>query len=134
MSLSRIYPEPDEFNPDHFLSDIPSVYYMPFGEGPRVCVAMRFALLQVKLTIVRILQHYRIRLAADYEVRRNLIWCFPFLLRNEQTNLSVSDVNLFHRHDYMNDYETFSLLVYCRSIAIYPSSIQVFYDVLQHYT
>lgn len=37
--------------------------YMPFGEGPRICIAYRLAKLQAKLTIVMLLQKYRFELS-----------------------------------------------------------------------
>ncbi|XP_014250588.1 cytochrome P450 6B1-like [Cimex lectularius] len=38
--------------------------FMPFGEGPRTCIAMRFALQQMKFCIAKILMFYRIKLNA----------------------------------------------------------------------
>lgn len=36
------YPDPDTFNPEHFTEEAkknrPQFTYMPFGEGPRICI------------------------------------------------------------------------------------------------
>ena len=42
--------------------------WLPFGVGPRQCVAMRLALLEVKVAIVRILQGYRLVQGPETEV------------------------------------------------------------------
>ena len=51
----------NEFAPSRFEDpNINKQAYMPFGIGPRTCVGMRFALLEIKLTLVKILQRYSI--------------------------------------------------------------------------
>lgn len=57
------YPNPDRFDPERFLPQnrhkiVPSTY-LPFGDGPRVCIGMRFALLETKLALVEILLKFR---------------------------------------------------------------------------
>ena len=55
--------EPEKFYPDRFLSpakDTRHPYqFMPFGTGPRSCIGMRFALMEVKITLVKILTKYK---------------------------------------------------------------------------
>ncbi|XP_030030986.2 cytochrome P450 6B1 [Manduca sexta] len=38
----------------------PPGVYMPFGDGPRYCIGKRFAMIQMKTCLVRVLQHVRI--------------------------------------------------------------------------
>ncbi|GMR41245.1 hypothetical protein PMAYCL1PPCAC_11440, partial [Pristionchus mayeri] len=54
----ELWQDPFVFRPERF-SD-PHYVFIPFGLGPRQCVGMRFALLEIKLAIVRLLQNYRI--------------------------------------------------------------------------
>ena len=44
---------------------------MPFGYGPRNCIGMRFALLQVKMALIEIVSKFKIVLAPETKVR----WC-----------------------------------------------------------
>ncbi|KAK6635098.1 hypothetical protein RUM44_000347 [Polyplax serrata] len=58
------FPEPEVFNPDRFTPEEKRkrdhFAYLPFGEGPRICIGSRFALLQVKVAIVSILSHFNV--------------------------------------------------------------------------
>ncbi|MDP1799186.1 MAG: cytochrome P450 [Planctomycetaceae bacterium] len=60
----RWYPEPDRFNPDHFLPErmttLPACAYIPFGAGPRVCLGQSFAMMEMTLVATLLLQRYRI--------------------------------------------------------------------------
>ncbi|KAI5745271.1 hypothetical protein M8J76_009651 [Diaphorina citri] len=57
----KYFPEPDRFNPDRFSkekSDQISKVFLPFGEGPRQCIAKRFALIEVKSVISNLILNF----------------------------------------------------------------------------
>lgn len=61
---SEFWPEADKFIPERFNDEnrknIRPETYMPFGYGPRACIASRYALLQLKVVIYYILLTFRI--------------------------------------------------------------------------
>ncbi len=64
MKDEALFPNPDEFNPDNFSHERKAERgpypYMAFGHGPRNCIGMRFALLQLKSAITRLLAKYKL--------------------------------------------------------------------------
>ncbi|CAG9863637.1 unnamed protein product [Phyllotreta striolata] len=60
------YQNPDEFVPERFDSKnkrIKSSYqWLPFGEGHRVCIGMRFAIEEIKIGLTTLLKKYKLRL------------------------------------------------------------------------
>jgi len=58
------WPEPDVFRPERFLKensgDIVPCSYLPFGTGPRACIGERFAMVQMKIAITKLLQNFRV--------------------------------------------------------------------------
>ncbi|MBX3082164.1 MAG: cytochrome P450 [Anaerolineae bacterium] len=68
-----LYPEPERFNPDRWLTIDPSPYaYIPFGAGLRMCIGAPFALMEAKLVLAMMLQRYRLTLA-DTKVDREVM-------------------------------------------------------------
>ncbi|XP_027854113.2 probable cytochrome P450 6a13 [Aphis gossypii] len=61
---SKYYPDPNKFIPERFSTEEkakrPSGVYLPFGDGPRMCIGKRFAELEMKLAIVEILTKFEV--------------------------------------------------------------------------
>lgn len=60
----KYYPDPEKFDPERFSPERKRernhFVYMPFGEGPRVCIGMRFALLQTKLAVATVVSRFHL--------------------------------------------------------------------------
>ncbi|KFM82972.1 Cytochrome P450 3A30, partial [Stegodyphus mimosarum] len=65
----ELFPEPEKFLPERWFKDDsgklshPQYAYLPFGAGPRNCLGMRFALMEIKMGMANFLRHYRFRKA-----------------------------------------------------------------------
>ncbi|XP_048767823.2 cytochrome P450 3A12-like [Ostrea edulis] len=60
---SKYWEEPEVFNPERFLeknkSKLTPYTYLPFGLGPRICIAMRLAYMEAKCALITIVQKYK---------------------------------------------------------------------------
>ena len=61
------YPEPEKFNPERFDPENGGLkafkdkgVFLPFGDGPRMCLGMRFAALQSKAGVAAIIRNFEI--------------------------------------------------------------------------
>jgi cytochrome P450 len=56
----EVFPEPNRFNPSRWRTIRPDPYeYIPFSAGPRLCLGISFAQLELKLTVARVIQRFR---------------------------------------------------------------------------
>lgn len=67
-----LWPAPDHFVPERFLPEnrggIDRFAYIPFGAGPRICIAASFALQEAIIILATAMRHVRLTLAPGHEV------------------------------------------------------------------
>ena len=69
---ANYWPDPEQFIPERFTPEEKAkrhpLSYLPFGDGPRNCIGMRLALLEVKLAVVSIIQRIELKAIANTEI------------------------------------------------------------------
>ncbi|XP_043086648.1 cytochrome P450 3A40-like isoform X1 [Puntigrus tetrazona] len=68
----ELWESPHEFRPERFSpeskSEIKQNAFMPFGLGPRNCIGMRFALMIMKLLVVKLLQNFSLETCKETQI------------------------------------------------------------------
>nr|QTM97430.1 Cytochrome P450 [Sitophilus oryzae] len=63
-----LFPDPEKFDPERFSPEnkhkIVPYSYMPFGDGPRICIGRRFGLMQAGIGLVRILKDFKVDISS----------------------------------------------------------------------
>ncbi|XP_030788466.1 cytochrome P450 3A5 isoform X3 [Rhinopithecus roxellana] len=68
----KYWTEPEEFRPERFSKknkdSIDPYIYTPFGTGPRNCIGMRFALMNMKLALIKVLQNFSFKPCKETQI------------------------------------------------------------------
>ena len=77
----RFFPEPDRFKPERFIGE-PQFHkyaYLPFGSGPRNCVARAMALLEAWLALIHVIRLFKFEMCPETKVKS-----FYFCLKSDK--------------------------------------------------
>ncbi|XP_067392195.1 thromboxane-A synthase [Emydura macquarii macquarii] len=68
----EFWPEPEKFIPERFTAEAKLQHhpfaYLPFGAGPRSCIGMRMALLEIKITLLQLLQKFKFETSPETQI------------------------------------------------------------------
>ncbi|XP_033752365.1 cytochrome P450 3A11-like [Pecten maximus] len=68
---SKFWNQPQKFMPERFSAEnkskIRPYTFIPFGAGPRNCIGSRFAMLETKIAVARIIRDYELKSAKDQQ-------------------------------------------------------------------
>ncbi|XP_062552476.1 probable cytochrome P450 6a13 [Armigeres subalbatus] len=66
------YPDPERYDPDRFTPDQVAkrnpFTFLPFGEGPRICIGMRFGMMQARVGLAYLMKDFRFTLSSKTPV------------------------------------------------------------------
>ncbi|XP_044534557.1 thromboxane-A synthase [Gracilinanus agilis] len=66
------WPNPETFIPERFSLEARQQHlpftYLPFGAGPRSCIGVKMAMLEIKMTLLRLLQKFRFEICPETQV------------------------------------------------------------------
>lgn len=68
----QYYPNPLTFNPDNFspanVAQRDPILYIPFGDGPRNCIGMRFGKMQTTVGLALLLKNFKFSVCSETQI------------------------------------------------------------------
>lgn len=73
------YPSPEDFKPDRFAGNNfkPNFAFMPYGNGPRICIGIKFAVLLMKVCVAKVVSEYDVAPAMQVPITSWSSICSP---------------------------------------------------------
>ena len=84
---SEYWENPHQFNPDRFSGDakIHPFAFLPFGGGPRLCIGMQFALMEMKIVLRHLILNF------DFKAMEpGLVHMKPLVTLGMSSNLPIT--------------------------------------------
>lgn len=93
----KYYSDPDQFKPERFLQEnkcdknFRDMPYLPFGEGPRICIGLRLAKMQTKIGLFVMLKNNNFHFAKNSSQTFNFSPKGFVLTPEEGINLKITE-------------------------------------------
>lgn len=64
-----LFHSPFEFRPERFLNgEVVEGSFMPFGTGPRICIAMRFAKVVLRYVLMNVIKEFKVKVTSNTDI------------------------------------------------------------------
>ncbi|XP_066903837.1 probable cytochrome P450 6a20 isoform X2 [Halyomorpha halys] len=93
------FPNPEKFEPERFSEEkkdsIPKYSFLPFGEGPRICVGYKYASLQIRLAVIFLLLNFTILPSNDDGKEEIILDNAPVLTPGPRSKLKFKPIDVY---------------------------------------
>jgi cytochrome P450 len=72
--MPELYAQPDKFLPERWATISPSPYeFMAFSAGPRLCLGISFAMMEMKIVLAMLLQRFRLSIVPELKLNNKAL-------------------------------------------------------------